>query len=90
MKAIKEEAIAFDIDYDLFTTEEIVKIFNFFSLMMKNAKYPQKNNIIIEAYLVYKNTINNLSLEKKYNEMFFKQTGISIYQVINNIKKTSN
>ena len=35
MKQKHEQEIALDIDYDLFTTEEIVKIFNFFSLISR-------------------------------------------------------
>ena len=48
----------YEIDYDLFTVEEIE----------------------------YKNIINNLSLEKRYNENFYQKTGISIYQTIKSIE----
>ena len=36
--------------------------------------------------LEYKNIINNLSLEKRYNENFYQKTGISIYQTIKSIE----
>ena len=59
----------YEIDYDLFTVEEIIKIIQFYQLMGQ-----------------YKNIINNLSLEKRYNENFYQKTGISIYQTIKSIE----
>lgn len=68
----------YEIDYDLFTVEEIIKIIQFYQLMgqYKNNKVSKQK--IKEAYLEYKNIINNLSLEKRYNENFYQKTGISI------------
>ena len=66
----------YEIDYDLFTVEEIIKIIQFYQLMgqYKNNKVSKQK--IKEAYLEYKNIINNLSLEKRYNENFYQKTGI--------------
>lgn len=76
----------YEIDYDLFTVEEIIKIIQFYQLMgqYKNNKVSKQK--IKEAYLEYKNIINNLSLEKRYNENFYHKTGISIYQTIKSIE----
>lgn len=76
----------YEIDYDLFTVEEIIKIIQFYQLMgqYKNNKVSKQK--IKEAYLEYKNIINNLSLEKHYNENFYQKTGISIYQTIKSIE----
>ena len=76
----------YEIDYDLFTVEEIIKIIQFYQLMgqYKNNKVSKQK--IKEAYLEYKNIINNLSLEKRYNENFYRKTGISIYQTIKSIE----
>ena len=55
MKAKIEEQIAIDIDYETFTTEEIVKIFDFFNLItlfVKGGKV--KKSELIEAYHEYK------------------------------------
>ena len=73
----------YEIDYDLFTVEEIIKIIQFYQLMgqYKNNKVSKQK--IKEAYL---EDINNLSLEKRYNENFFQKTGISIYQTIKSIE----
>lgn len=86
MKQKHEQEIAMKIDYDLFTTEEIVKIFNFYSLIMRNKNHHLKKETILESYYEYKNIINNVSLEKKYDKTFFETTGISIYQTIKNLK----
>ena len=76
----------YEIDYDLFTVEEIIKIIQFYQLMgqYKNNKVSKQK--IKEAYLEYKNIINNLSLEKRYNENFYQKNGISIYQTIKSIE----
>lgn len=76
----------YEIDYDLFTVEEIIKIIQFYQLMgqYKNNKVSKQK--IKEAYLEYKNITNNLSLEKRYNENFYQKTDISIYQTIKSIE----
>lgn len=86
MKQKHEQELAMSIDYDLFTTEEIVKIFNFYSLMERTKHQNIKSETILESYREYKNIINNISLEKKYDQNFFKITGISIYQTIKRLE----
>ena len=86
MKQKNEQELAMSIDYDLFTTEEIVKIFNFYSLMERTKHQNIKSETILESYREYKNIINNISLEKKYDQNFFKITGISIYQTIKRLE----
>ncbi len=75
----------YEIDFDLFTVEEIVKIIDFYHLMKKYVNHKVKKDVIKNAYYEYKNIINNLALEKKYNQRFFEKTGISIYQEIKSI-----
>lgn len=72
----------YEIDYDMFNVEEIIKIIQFYQLMQQYKKKKVNKQTILEAYHVYKNIINNLALEKKYNDNFFKKTGISIYHEI--------
>lgn len=75
------------IDYELFTTEELVTIFSFFNLMERNNRRPQKAELILDAYQAYRNTINSIALEKKYNKQFEEKTGISIYHVVKKLKE---
>lgn len=85
MKQKHEQEIALDIDYDLFTTEEIVKIFNFFSLISRTKHQRIRKDELLDGYKEFKNTINNKSLQKQYERKFEKVTGISIYQIIKSL-----
>ena len=85
MKQKHEQELAIDIDYDIFTTEEIVKIFNFYSLISRTKHQKVNKDELIKGYKEYKNIINNISLQKQYEKKFEKVTGISIYQVMKNI-----
>lgn len=75
------------VDFELFTTEEIVTIFSFYSLMERNQKHPVKPKVVLDAYQTYRNIINSISLEKNYNKQFEDKTGISIYHVIKSLKE---
>lgn len=88
MKAKTEEQIAIDIDYETFTTDEIIKIFDFFNLItlyVKNGKV--KKSELINAYHTYRNVLNSIAFEKRYNKMFEDKTGIKIYQVMRELEK---
>lgn len=87
MKAKVEEQLALDIDYDCFTTEEIVKIFDFFNLISLYVKTPNriKKSMLIEAYNNYRKTLNSMAFEKRYNKMFEKKTGIKVYQTMRDL-----
>jgi uncharacterized protein YktA (UPF0223 family) len=75
------------IDFDLFTTEEIVAIFSFYNLIERNNKHKVKPELVLNSYQNYRNIINSISLEKKYNKQFEDKTGISIYHVIKELKE---
>lgn len=76
-----------NVDFELFSTEEIVSIYAFYNLMERNNKHPQKKELVLNAYQTYRNIINSISLEKQYNKEFEEKTGISIYHVIKNLKE---
>jgi uncharacterized protein YktA (UPF0223 family) len=80
-----ESQYDFEIDYDLFNTDEIVKIFNFFGLILKNAKRPVNKDLLLKEYNEYRRILNNKTLEKQYDKNFEKKTGISIYKTISKI-----
>lgn len=85
MKQKHEAELSMDIDYDLFTTEEIVKIFNFYSFMSKVKNYHFSSTEIIDNYNKYRTLINNQTLQKKYDKKFEEITGISIYKIITDL-----
>ena len=70
------------IDYDLFTTFEIIKIIEFFKLIEQTRTKVIKSEILLSKYREYQNIINNKSLEKKYDKMLFEKSKVSIYQVM--------
>ncbi len=78
-----EDKFSYDIDYDIFTTEEIIKIINFYNLVVKYSKNKVPYTEFINAYNEYRNIINSIALEKKYNKSFFEKTGLSIYHLVN-------
>ncbi|MDD2258280.1 MAG: UPF0223 family protein [Bacilli bacterium] len=72
----------YEIDFDLFNTLEIVKIFTFFELIEATKKKSISKELLNKKYKEYKVIINNKTLEKKYDKMFQKITGISIYKTM--------
>lgn len=84
-KNINNEEFTYEIDYDIFTTDEIIKIIGFYQNVIKYQKHKISKNDLKVSYLLYKNTINSIALEKKYNKNFLEKTGISIYHLIRSL-----
>lgn len=76
----------YKIDYDMFTVEEIIKIFNFFRLIEQTKFRKISRQILTDEYRGYRNIINNKALEKKYDKMLFDKSGVSIYQVMKKLQ----
>lgn len=70
------------IDYDLFTTLEIIKIIEFFKIIEQTKTKSFKPEYLKTKYREYQNIINNKSLEKKYDKMLYNKSKVSIYQVM--------
>lgn len=82
-----EEQYDFNIDYDMFTTDEIVKIYNFYKLVIKNHQNSKRKEEILNEYDAYRKIINNKALMKKYDRNFEQKTGISIYHLIKSLRE---
>ena len=82
----KEENISFDIDYDSFTKDEIIKIIEFFNQVTLYVDGKISSDYFLERYNEYRKILNSPSFEKRYDKMYFDQTGISIYKLIKEIK----
>ena len=72
--------IDYQIDYDLFKVEEIVKIINFFKMIERHTRVSKEE--LVKTYHEYQRILNNKSLEKQYDKMLVKQIGISIYHTM--------
>jgi len=77
--------IEIDIDYELFKTEEIIQIYHFFQLILKNEQKSYPINELKKAYRQYRSILRNVALEKKYDALFFKATGLSIYHIMKDL-----
>lgn len=75
----------YDIDLDIFSYDEIGKIINFFILIEKTKKGRVKKELLKEKYKEYRTIISSIALEKKYDKMLQKKSGISIYKVMRDL-----
>lgn len=76
----------YKIDFEMFTTEEVVNIINFFKLIEKigaQKKYNQAE--VIKDYNNYRNILNSKVLEKKYDKMLEEVSQVSIYHTMKRI-----
>ena len=81
----KEITKEYEIDYDLYTVDELVKIIKFFQLIEKTKTKRLIKEELINGYNEYRNILKNKTLEKKYDQMLFKKSHVSIYQVMKNV-----
>ena len=72
----------YEIDYEIFTALEIVKIIEFFCLIEKTKTKKVKPELLIEKYNEYRRILNNKTLEKKYDKMLYKKSKVSIYETV--------
>ena len=77
----------YPIDYEHYTTEEIIKLVDFLSALEDYKENPKlvDKELLKDKYGVYRKILNNLSEEKKIDQAFEKQTNISIYQTMKNL-----
>ena len=72
----------YDIDYELFTVYEIVKIIEFFNMVEQTKTKKVKPDLLVSRYREYQKIINNKALEKQYDKMLQKKSNVSIYQTL--------
>lgn len=70
------------IDYDMFSVEEIVKIINFMRLVEDTKRKKVNKDLLVSKYNEYRNILNNKTLEKQYDKMLLKKSGVSIYETV--------
>ncbi|HHU56077.1 MAG TPA: UPF0223 family protein [Acholeplasmataceae bacterium] len=74
------------IDYDMFTTGEIIKIINFMRLIERTKNENIDPSLLKEKYNEYRNILRNKALEKKYDKMLYNKSQVSIYEVMKSLK----
>ena len=83
MSDLKE--IEFDIDYSMFSVPETIVILNFFQLIASGKYKTIKKETLKAKYLEYRTVVNSIQLEKQFDKMLIKKTGVSIYQTMKSI-----
>lgn len=81
---MKEQEYNYQIDYDMFSTMEIVKIIEFFRLIESTKTKKVNPKTLVEKYREYQNILKNKTLEKKYDKMLEKKSNISIWETVKN------
>ncbi len=75
----------YNIDFSLFTVQEVIKIINFMHLIEQTKTKKLDSKMLVEKYNEYRKIINNKSLEKQYDKMLYEKSRVSIYQVMKNL-----
>lgn len=75
----------YEIDYEIFSVEEIGKIISFFALIEETKHKRIKKELLKEKYKEYRQIVNSICLEKKYDKMLEKKCGISIYKLMRSL-----
>lgn len=72
----------YTIDFEIFSTLEIIKIIEFFKLIEQTKTRNISGEILVQKYREYQNILNSKILEKKYDKMLYAKSKVSIYQVL--------
>ena len=76
----------YPIDYDQFTTEEIITIVEFLSLVEEANKKHVDANVLSKKHQAFRSIVNSIAMEKKIDKAFEKVSGYSIYKTIQKYK----
>ena len=77
---------SYPIDYDQFTTEEIIVIVEFLA-MVEDANQGNVNpHLLSKKHQEFRSVVNSISLEKQIDKAFEKTSGYSIYKTIQKYK----
>ena len=75
----------YKIDYEMFDTLEIIKIFEFFQLIEQTKYKKVSKETLKEKYREYQSILRNKALEKEYDKMLQEVSGVSIYRTMKDI-----
>jgi uncharacterized protein YktA (UPF0223 family) len=77
----------YPIDYDQFTTEEIIVIVEFLAMIEDANQGHVDPHVLSNKHKKFRSVINSISLEKQIDREFEKASGYSIYKTL---KKYNN
>ncbi|MCF7925920.1 MAG: UPF0223 family protein [Candidatus Izimaplasma sp.] len=76
----------YPIDYEQFTTVEIIEIVSFLNLVEEANEGKVDKNKLIQQYQNYQSIVNSKAMEKQIDKAFKNVSGYSVYQTIKTIK----
>ena len=77
---------SYPIDYDEFSSEEVIVLVEFFSLIEDANEGKTNKELLMKKYNEYRSILNSVSYEKTMEREFKKVSGYSIYKTIKKIK----
>ena len=76
----------YPIDYDQYTTEEIIVIVEFLALVEEANITKVDPHVLSKKHQAFRNVVNSISIEKQIDRAFEKTSGYSIYKTIKKYK----
>lgn len=76
----------YPIDYELFTTEEIITIVEFLDLVEQANTGKVDPNVLSKKHQDYRKVINSIAIEKQIDKAFEKVSGFSVHKTIQKYK----
>jgi len=76
----------YPIDYDQFTTDEVIVIVEFLALIEEANKSKVDANVLSKKHQDFRNVVNSIAIEKQIDRAFEKVSGFSIYKTIKKYK----
>ncbi len=77
--------VDYPIDYSLYSVEEIAFLIHFFHRVEASKHHNINHENLKNEYKQYRTIISNISEEKRIDKAIEKQTGVSIYRLIQSI-----
>lgn len=76
----------YPIDYDQFTTDEIIVIVEFLAMIEDANQQSVDRNLLSKKHQQFRKVVNSISLEKQIDRAFEKTSGYSIYKTLKKYK----
>lgn len=87
---MKNSEYAYPIDYEMYTTDEIIQLINFFGLIELGYEKGINRKKLLKSYNIFKGIVNSISEEKRIDREFKKLSKYSIYSLIQKAKSQDN
>ena len=77
---------SYPIDFDLYSSEEAIKLVEFFALIEDANEGKGNKELLLEKYKEFRKIVNSILLEKQIDKEFENVSGYSIFKTIQKFK----